>query len=326
MATGIIPKNVTVDESNFKTYDSLADLGLATNGTATIQQAVDALVARQPAALFCRSSEFDSSEVPNPYGEIRIVSLASNRTTIDFKAQTPGIGDYRMFLNGQSPAAVTGTWLKIRNAKDSSIVTYDTVKDLGLEPGQPDIIAVYNAMPESSLLFCKAMDFVSTSVPSIYGSVRIMKTVDGTQTEIAFFSKTGSGDYSMYLNTQNTPTGTWVQKKYTDHTYKIDYKILSYSSASKTLSANSRTSIDISLPAMSASSDTNGYYRVGILGYQVGNGTSGAENYIMLGRISNITSLGATTVWVNAYNHGSSSLTFKVILSVMAIKITQTGS
>lgn len=99
-------------------------------------------------------------------------------------------------------------------ADDVQYKLYDSVTDLGLTSGSATITGAYAAMPEASVLICNANNFASTETPTTYGTIEIIKvTSDGSRGMVHFFGKgTGDGDYRMFLESGNNPSGVWVSQ------------------------------------------------------------------------------------------------------------------
>ena len=111
---------VSTSDVTYKIYNSVANLGL-TSGSATISGAWTELTANAPAILICNASGFASGQLPGAFnGTIEMVSVGKNtvRGWIEFKSHSDSIGDYRMFLSGNSP---TGTWVKVTDSNSFTI-------------------------------------------------------------------------------------------------------------------------------------------------------------------------------------------------------------
>lgn len=93
-----------------------------------------------------------------------------------------------------------------------NLVTYSSVTQLGMTSGAATIADVLNAMPYNSMLVSPAEAFLASEVPNIYGVIRITKSNNISRTVIEFLGKEdANGDYRMYLNSSNAPTGTWLR-------------------------------------------------------------------------------------------------------------------
>lgn len=93
----------------------------------------------------------------------------------------------------------------VRNYK-----SYSSVTQLGLTRGSATPTALFNAMPNISFYFGNATEFATSSVPSIYGSVFIIKK-EGYKGWADFHGNSaGLYDYRMYPQASDgSLDGTW---------------------------------------------------------------------------------------------------------------------
>lgn len=184
-------------------YNSVEELGL-TSGSATITDTVTALLTHAPARLFCNSSDFASAEVPNQYGEVEIVALATYRVTIWFYGQTSAYPDRRMYLENGTP---TGIWVKYRSELDEKYTMYDLVTDIGLTNGSATISGAYAALPNRGILMAASDQFASGQA---VGALVIMIKRSPAGGVILNMARAGN-IYHQPLNSDNEPTGTWTR-------------------------------------------------------------------------------------------------------------------
>lgn len=102
-----------------KSYSQVSELGL-TAGSATIADAWAALPIK--AVLIASQSQFLSTELPGQYGTVVMekcdaVTGVSSKGLIAFYGLTEAAGDYRMFINVNTP---TGTWIPIGQPSSST--------------------------------------------------------------------------------------------------------------------------------------------------------------------------------------------------------------
>ena len=281
----------------YKSLDSVNDLGLNV-GSATISDAVTALIARAPARLFCNSSDFANAEVPNQYGEVEIVALAANRVAIWFYGQTSANPDRRMYLLNGTP---TGTWVKYRSELDENYIIYDSVADLGLTSGSATIAGALTAMPNASILICAASDFAASETPtsgSYLGTIEITK-LNANRAFIQAFGKTDSaGDYRMFCDSATgAPNGTWTR-----FTETSDFVLGSASASTGSVAAGSNAVGNITITK-------SGYTPIAIAGFNTGN------SWLLVSdiTISNSTTLHYTIRNVHASNSGSGTFSVKIL-------------
>lgn len=110
-----------LDKIDYAIYDSVTDLGL-TSGSATILSVFNAMAV--DTILICIAGEFASSEVPTPYGTVKIVkSSAAARSYLYFWGKGSTHADYRMYLeasayNGNSGDLPSGAWVQLVDIND----------------------------------------------------------------------------------------------------------------------------------------------------------------------------------------------------------------
>lgn len=96
-------------------------------------------------------------------------------------------------------------------SSDVNYKIYDSVTDLGLTSGSATIVGAWTAMPDGSILICPRGDFPASELPKdTPGEIEIIKNVNGLVGKVEFHGKTAAdGDYRMFINSSNVPTGTW---------------------------------------------------------------------------------------------------------------------
>ena len=88
--------------------------------------------------------------------------------------------------------------------------TYSSVSQLGLTVGSATIAGALEALPNNSVLMCRAQEFDSAQVPSTFGIVRIERSGDPSRSAIMFLGKTSDLlDKRMFLASNNAPSGAW---------------------------------------------------------------------------------------------------------------------
>lgn len=274
---------------DYKIYASVTDLGL-TVGSATITNAVTALIASAPARLFCKSSDFANAEVPNRYGEVEIVALAANRVAIWFYGQTSTYPDRRMYLSNGAP---TGTWVKYRSELDEKYTMYDSVDDIGLTNGSATISGAYAALPDRSILMTYADQFASGQVS---GTLVIMIKRTPAAGVILGLAR-GGNVYHQPLNSDNKPTGTWTR-----FTETSDFVTEEKTGSTGSISAASAKAGSITITK-------SGYTPIAIAGFTTGN------TWLVVTQmyISNSTTLNYTVRNVSPSSSGSGTVSVKVL-------------
>ena len=198
----LLNKKADNDTHNYKTYSSVADLGLV-SGSATIAGIWAALPTHS--MLICNAEDFLSGQVPNIVGTVEMVKgIGSWRGRINFYSKAESVGDYRMYLTGSNTP--TGTWH--RAAK-----IYTSVQELGLTYGSATITQAWNAMSSPAILIARDTHWASAQLPYTYGTVEIVK-YDNDRGYIHFYSAPHNRDHRMYLTGSSpniTPTGVWVK-------------------------------------------------------------------------------------------------------------------
>lgn len=160
--------------------------------------------------------DLTSDTVTPPKLKIGAVAHAANGNTIQgelagvyYGTTAPSPSDAPVWIDPSGTANAIGT-------EDVKYKIYNSVTDLGLASGNATITNTYAAMPASSILICQATDFLSSEVPNNYGIVEIVH-FNASRGIIHFYSKEMSdGDYRMFLNSSNIPTGVWLSITTTD--------------------------------------------------------------------------------------------------------------
>lgn len=147
--------------------------------------------------------DLTSDSVTPPKLKIGATAHSANGSIID--------GELAGVYYGTAQPSSTDTKVWIDPSGDNINIKYqiyNSVTDLGLTSGSATIAGAYAALPSYSLLICDAGDFSES--PNSYGIIKIAKTSDNSHGYISFFGKNEIGDYRMYINSSNVPTGTWV--------------------------------------------------------------------------------------------------------------------
>lgn len=273
----------------FMMFSSVTYLGL-TSGSATISAAVTALIAKAPARLFCKSSDFANAEVPNQYGEVEIVALAANRVAIWFYGQTSPYPDQRMYLSNGTP---TGTWVKYRSELDENYVVYDSVEDIGLTSGSATISGAYSALPSRSMLITRATEFASGQANT--GIVIMIKYSDA-YTPLINVGHDGSV-YQMGQNSDHLPNGTWTR-----FTETSDFVTEEKTGSTGSISAGGNKTGSITITK-------SGYTPIAIAGFNSGN------TWLVVSQmyIANSTTLNYTVRNVSDSSSGSGTVSVKIL-------------
>ncbi len=285
----LLALRVPKTDVQFRFYDSVDDLGL-TAGSATISDAVTALIARPPARLFCNSSDFANAEVPSQYGEVEIVALAANRVTIWFYGQTSAYPDRRMYLLDGTP---TGTWVKYRSELDEEYVFYDSVSDIGLTDGSATIAGAYAALPNRSILIVNVDQFASGQAS---GALIIMVKRSPSYGVILNMAR-GGNIYHQPLNSDSVPTGTWTR-----FTETSDFVTEECTGSTGSISAGGNKTGSITITK-------SGYTPIAIAGFNSGN------TWLVVSQmyISSSTTLNYTVRNVHASSSGSGTVSVKIL-------------
>ena len=229
---------------DYRIFRSVTKLG-QTAGTATLGSCWAAMSTGD--ILICPPSDFNPAQVPETAGSVVMVRnggtsgslrFYGNRTyEMPFVANYPS-GEWRQILNstdvipisnggtGGTTAAealqnlgidFSGTVLSVAGVgadptgnvplKLSDLV-YTSLSTLGLAVGST-INAVWNALPENSLMMINASDI--SSPPTVNdGSLEIYKGTASIPGYILFHGKESSTlNYAMYLTAAGIPSGTW---------------------------------------------------------------------------------------------------------------------
>lgn len=280
---------VSTSEVQYKMYDSVTDLGL-TSGSATISGAVTALIAKSPARLFCNSSDFASTEVPNQYGEVEIVALATYRVAIWFYGQTSTYPDRRMYLSNGTP---TGTWVIYRSELDEKYTMHDSVADIDLTSGSATISGAYAALPNRGILMAASDQFASGQAS---GALVIMIKRSPAAGAILNLARAGN-IYHQPLNSNNEPTGTWTR-----FTETSDFVTEECTGSTGSISAGGNKTGSITITK-------SGYTPIAIAGFNSGN------TWLVVSQmyISSSTTLNYTVRNVHASSSGSGTVSVNIL-------------
>lgn len=87
---------------------------------------------------------------------------------------------------------------------------YDSVTDIGLTDGSATIAGIWSALPECSILYVPAGQLANSDKPNNYGMLEVIKRLS-SRGKIQFHgAQDSNGDWQMYLNSSNVPTGVWM--------------------------------------------------------------------------------------------------------------------
>ena len=103
-------------------------------------------------------------------------------------------------------------------SKNKQLRSYDSVTDLGLTSGSATMLQIWDALPESSILFFTSNELASADRPTSADSFTVMVCKRGTyRGYIVGFSKGAYSVYTMGLygttyngNDSNKPSGEWI--------------------------------------------------------------------------------------------------------------------
>ena len=223
----------------------------------------------------------------------------------DLPSATPGSSAEVAFDQNSATykASVSDFYKGMISASDSYKV-FGSIIDLpgytSDDIGSATITGAWTAMSDRSILICNATEFASGQTPTAYGLVHIIK-YDVNRSVIQFFAKPDTGDYRMFQNQDNSPTGTWVKVLHAD-----SIVIESKNKSSGSVSAGS--AIDVTL-----SVTKEGYTPIGLVGWNLdGTGVSYACVYRAY--------LNGTTAKVTFRNTSTSAVTLTVYFYVMYLK------
>lgn len=100
------------------------------------------------------------------------------------------------------------------------LATYSSVTQIGLTAGSATITGAWAALPNNSILLALAADFSSSELPSVYGTVELVKW--GPTRGWVMFHTVDGADFKMPLDTANaTVTGTWERANVKTQTYTL---------------------------------------------------------------------------------------------------------
>lgn len=77
--------------------------------------------------------------------------------------------------------------------------TYDSVTKLGQTNGSALISNTFLAMPDHSILICNASEFSSSDVPTIYGTIELVRYVSYRGWAVLYGKEFGSGDFRRHI-------------------------------------------------------------------------------------------------------------------------------
>lgn len=92
---------------------------------------------------------------------------------------------------------------------------FDSVADIGLQSGTT-ISAIWDAMPENSMLYTTAGQLATGQKPNNYGMLEIVKRLGNTtpRGKIEFHGTSlDNGKWEMFFNSSNKPDGTWLPER-----------------------------------------------------------------------------------------------------------------
>lgn len=93
---------------------------------------------------------------------------------------------------------------------DVQFKVYDSVSDIGLTSGSATIAGIWDALPECSILYVQAGQLANSDKPNNYGMLEVIKRLS-SRGKIQFHGAQETyGDWQMYLNSSNVPTGVWM--------------------------------------------------------------------------------------------------------------------
>lgn len=241
--------NALSDNLKYRIFRLVSDLGL-TSGTATLSSCWAAMSTGD--ILIAPPSEFAPGQVPENAGSLIMVRNAGtsgslrfygNRTyEKQFSNNFPS-GTWKQILNNTDIIPViqggtgattaeqarqnlgidfSGTVLSVCNigadtagnvplASTNLVNIYESVVDLGLPTTGTSISAIWNLLPSNSKITFPAEQCSNAPENNNGGYIEICKTATGGY--IVYRSKTATpGDYRMYLDDNNAPTGVWTNE------------------------------------------------------------------------------------------------------------------
>lgn len=233
---------------NYKIYRSVSSLPNITTGTATILNCWYAMSAGE--ILIAPHTDFAPSEIPSNYGVVFMVRAAAtngmvryfgNRTyEMPLVSNAPD-GIWRQLRQNSDIIPVesggtgannaedaranlgidfSGTVLSVCNVgadsagniplKSTDLTNnYESVVDLGLPATGSTISAIWNLLPVNSKIVFPATQTSNAPENANDGYIEMIKGNSGGY--ILYRSNTNTpGDFRMYLDSDNAPTGTWV--------------------------------------------------------------------------------------------------------------------
>lgn len=130
----------------------------------------------------------------------------------DLPAGTPGAGAELAYDTGSATYKTGLPDLYHGMMKASGAYTfYNSVEALGMTVGAATIAGAYSAMPNYSILIVPHSYYSSGQYPyGFSGPIEIVKSTPHHGYIVAHSHDESVGDYRMYLNNNNEPTGTWV--------------------------------------------------------------------------------------------------------------------
>ena len=190
-----------------------------------------------------------------------------------FVRSASGIGDTpswrawkQIAFNDASNISSASDWLTALGTHKSDFTIYDSVTDVGQTSGSATIAGAYAAMPTYSILYADQSQWASGQLPSGFnGYVWIVKGYNSRSSIEAKGSMATYGDYRMFLDSNGTPTGTWINTG--GQSFVIDYVEVDNVTVNAQGEANS-----------TVSAAKTGYTPVGVVGTFLGNASNGGGN------------------------------------------------
>jgi len=239
--------NAVADRVKYRIFRQVSDLGL-TSGTATLPSCWAAMSIGD--ILIAPPSEFAPGQVPENTGSLIMVRSAGTSGYLRFYGsrtyEQPFSNNYPsgtwnqilnntdvIPLNKGGTGATTpeqarqnlgidfsGTVLSVCNigadtagnvplTSNNLVNIYESVEDLGLPSTGSTISAIWNLLPSNSKIVFPAEQCSNAPTNNTGGYIEICKPSTGGY--IVYHSKTATpGDYRMYLDSNDAPTGIWV--------------------------------------------------------------------------------------------------------------------
>lgn len=322
-------------------YKSVTKLGL-TAGTATLGAAWTAM--SNGNILIAQPSDFVPAEMPETSGALVMIRnggtsgsirfYGSRTYEMAFAANYPS-GTWHTLVNDNDVIPISkggtgattaeeaisnlgidfsGTVLSVAGIgadpngnvplKISNLVPVD-ISSFGIPSGST-VQAVYTVMPDHSAVVLPASQI--GNAPNNNGIIAIMKDSTNNLASIEFHGKNlSAGDFKMYLNSSNAPSGTWVRIN-----DPAPFLLVSEDAAVDNFSvpAGGMATTDWTFPVQS------GYTPIMAYNVTLSNATtsgSGAGNCgIMIYRIGNLTSGPDNSVRFRVFNSGNSTAKVKI--------------